>query len=180
MRIFLHIFSKGTFSLIHGKKPFHCIHCTSSFRHTEGSLQKSTCQHIQRKGVSVVTSAAIHASRLMISRNTCCSILERSPLPAISVASLTGGQAGWYITWKKLFACNKCKYSFMQSPDLKKHICTRHQHQANDLFLWYWPCFVMILEERRAVKKNCLARPSKENMQDLFWKLLLWSGVIQI
>ena len=122
VRIFLHIFSKGTFSLIHGKKPFHCIHCTSSFRHTEGSLQKSTCQHIQRKGVSVVTSAAIHASRLMISRNTCCSILERNPLPAIIVASLAGGQAGWYITCKKLFACNKCKYSFMQSPDLKKHI----------------------------------------------------------
>ena len=135
VRIFLHIFSKGTFSLIHGKKPFHCIHCTSSFRHTEGSLQKSTCQHIQRKGVSVVTSAAIHASRLMISRNTCCSILERNPLPAIIVASLAGGQAGWYITCKKLFACNKCKYSFMQSPDLKKHIYTRHQHQANDLFL---------------------------------------------
>ena len=93
-----------------GEKPFHCTQLYH-FLHTEGSLQKSTCQHIQGRGVSVVTSATIHASKLIISRNTCCSILERNPLPAISVAPLAGGQADWYITCKKPFACKKCKYS---------------------------------------------------------------------
>ena len=51
---------------------------------------KDTCTLIQERGVSVVTSATIHASKLMISRNTCCSILERNPLPEINVASLAG------------------------------------------------------------------------------------------
>ena len=74
------------------------LHTLYLFLHTEGPLQKSTCQHIQGRGVSVVTSATIHASKLMISRNTYCSILERIPLPAISAASLAGGQADWNIT----------------------------------------------------------------------------------
>ena len=83
-----------------------------------GATSKSTCQHIQGRGVSVVTSATIHASKLMISRNTCCGILERNPLLAISGASLAGGQTDWNITWfptpvrNPLLACR-------QSRDLK-------------------------------------------------------------
>ena len=84
-----HIFSKGTCKLLQGKNPF-IAPIVSSQR---GVTSKSTCQHIQKRGVSVVTSATIHACKLMISRNTCCSILERNPLPAISAASLAGGQA---------------------------------------------------------------------------------------
>ena len=83
-----------------GEKPYHCTHALYLFLHTHrGATSKSTCQHIQGRGVSVVTSATIHASKLMISRNTCCGILERNPLPAISGASLAGSQTDWNITW---------------------------------------------------------------------------------
>ena len=67
-----HIFSKGTCKLLQGKNPFIAPIVTSQ----RGVTSKSTCQHIQKRGVSVVTSATIHASKLMISRNTCCSILK--------------------------------------------------------------------------------------------------------
>ena len=78
-------------SLIQGKSPLNApIVPLPSHR---GATSKSTCQHIQGRGISVVTSATIRASKLMISRNTYCSILERIPLPAISAASLAGGQA---------------------------------------------------------------------------------------
>ena len=86
-----HIFSKGTCSLIQGKSPF--IAPIVPLPSHRGATSKSTCQHIQGRGIAVVTSATIHASKLMISRNTYCSILERIPLPAISAASLAGGQA---------------------------------------------------------------------------------------
>ena len=100
---------------------------------------KSTCQRIQGRGVSVVTSAIIHASKLMIPRNTCCSILERSPLPAISAASLTGGQADWNITCFPILMRNpllaRNANTNSGSPVIWRSIYTRHQHQANDLFL---------------------------------------------
>ena len=66
-----HIFSKGTCTLIQWKSPF----IAPIVPLQRGFTSKSTCQHIQRRGVSVVTSATIHACKLMISRNTCCSIL---------------------------------------------------------------------------------------------------------
>ena len=73
-----------------GEKPFHCTHCTSSFTQ-RGNFKEHMSTH-QGRGVSVVTSATIHASKLMMSRRTCCSILMKNPLPAISAASLASGQ----------------------------------------------------------------------------------------
>ena len=84
-------------SLIQGKSPLNApIVPLPSHR---GVTSKSTCQHIQGRGVSFVTSATIHASKLLISRSTCCGILERNPLPAISGASLADSQTDWNITW---------------------------------------------------------------------------------
>ena len=83
-------------SFIQGKSPLNAPIVPLPLH--RGATSKSTCQHIQGRGISVVTSARIHASKLMISRNTHCSILERIPLPAISAASLAGGQADWNIT----------------------------------------------------------------------------------
>ena len=74
-----------------GEKPFNYTHCTSSFTQ-RGHIKEHLSTHSGR-GFSVEVSATIHASKLMISRNTCCSILERNSLPAISAASLAGGQA---------------------------------------------------------------------------------------
>ena len=126
-----------------GEKPFVCSQCNYSCNQA-GRLWAHMRIHSGEKPYSCKQCNYSSTREHILKKHMLTCSGERSPLPAISVASLTGGQAGWHITWKKLFACNKCKYSFMQSPDLKKHICTRHQHQANDLFLWYWPCFVMI------------------------------------
>ena len=99
VQIFLH---KGTYSQKEHAHSFRgkalSLHPLYLFLYTEGSLQKSTCQYLQGRGIWVVTTATIHASQPMTSRNTCCSILERNPLPAISAASLAGGQADWNIT----------------------------------------------------------------------------------
>ena len=94
-----------------------------------GATSKSTCQHIQGRGISVVTSATICAFKLMISRNMYCSILERIPLPAISAASLAGGQADWNITCfptlvRNLLLARNAKNSCRQSHDLKTHMKT--------------------------------------------------------
>ena len=44
-----------------GEKPFHCTHCTSSFTQ-RGNFKEHMSTH-QGRGVSVVTSATIHASK---------------------------------------------------------------------------------------------------------------------
>ena len=44
-----------------GEKPFHCTHCTSSFTQ-RGNFKEHMLAH-QGRGVSVVTSATIHASK---------------------------------------------------------------------------------------------------------------------
>ena len=52
----------------------------------------STWQHIQGRSISAVTSATIHATMLVVWRNTCGSILEKNRLHAISATYLTGIQ----------------------------------------------------------------------------------------
>ena len=46
-------------------------------------------------------------------------------LPARNASTHAGRIVTWGITW------------------ISTH--PRHQHQPNDLYLWYWPCFVLIL-----------------------------------
>ena len=60
-----------------GEKQFQCTQYISSFA-------KSTCQLIQGKSISAVTSATIYATMLEVSRDISSSILVKNPMHAIS------------------------------------------------------------------------------------------------
>ena len=64
-----------------GEKQFQCTQYISSFA-------KSTCQLIQGKSISAVTSATIYATMLEVSRDISSSILVKNPMHAISAVSL--------------------------------------------------------------------------------------------